>query len=162
MQLAKDETVVKEWVYGKSKQGREITTAKLTLTTERLISLSESKNKKLSSEIPLGSIRGLSFSTAAASNVVPILKIVLGIFLSFAIIGIPLLINGVRSLNRAAFAMDVSIAGTPEFVAGADTGNRKMSRHKLRVKVYKDAIDEISDSIGAAILERKTAKEGAL
>ena len=158
MTLAQNETVIKQWDYAKSKQGRERTQLSLTLTNRRLISTTESQMNNSKTEIPLESIKGLNFSVCKVSNIIPILSIIFGILNLIIIIGVFFIIWGVRRLNRGAFYMSVSISGVDRVFAGADTGLRKGNKHRLTVKVDRDNAQDIADTIGATIMDMQGEK----
>lgn len=127
MKLTDNETIVKQWTYAKGKEGRDKISSALTLTARRLISAKRGKRKLSQSEIPLKSIKGVRFGVERQASGKAILMIVLGVFTLIAVVGIALIVLGIKRMNLGAFEMSVSVEGAPELL-GAVASDKKTKK----------------------------------
>ena len=139
MVLAKDETIVKEWEYAKSRTAMGFlekveTKSTLTVTNKRLISTSKSDRKVEQQEIPIQSIKSISCSHEIPSILSVIIFITLGVLalilalvlqnsdemedgalilvaLVLAVLGVCFIIAGIKRLNQGIFKMVITTTG---------------------------------------------------
>lgn len=177
MNLAKNEKVIREWDYADSKQGNLKTSSKLVVTNKRIISENADQYTTDRKEIPVAAVQSISTSNLHNSNLRAIVMIVGGILIAltgiilasqnegvgsmmvpFLILGVILAIIGVGLLNRGAFTLLIytsameaeSLAmavGKTNALAVAKKGG------KLKVKISRDVVDEMLDTIGALIID---------
>lgn len=186
MVLAKDETIVKEWEYAKSRTAMGFldkveTKSTLTVTNKRLISTAKSERKVEKKEIPLESIKSVSYSHEVPSKLSAIISIALGIItiilgillmnsdemedallgmvgLAIIVIGVVLIIRGIKRLNQGIFTMVITTFGREgeALEIGAARLFKKLAKGgKLKVQINNDIIDEIVDTLGAIIIDNK-------
>ena len=160
MLLAKDEVVIKNWDYAHSKQKRIQTTASLTVTNKRIVYTCENQQRIDRQEIPLKEVKTIASEKRIAPNFWPIVKIIFGGLLSLVLIGIPLLLSGIRSLNQGSFTIEITTYGqegsSMDLSASKMLSNKK-NRGRLKVSINREVVQEIVDTIGAIVLDNKEA-----
>jgi len=164
MTLANNETLIKEWNYATSKAGglfnKVETKAKIEVTSRRLIYTASNEKAIDRQEIPLKEINGLSFKQTSKGNLGAILKIVFGALFSIVLIGIPLLILGIKELNQGSFEMVVTTRGasTTALAIGVSKilGAAK-SKSNVEVKINKAIVTDVIETLGAVITENTEA-----
>jgi hypothetical protein len=160
MLLAKDEVVIKNWDYAHAKQKRIKTTASLTVTNKRIVYTLENQERIDRQEVPLQDVKTIACEKRTASNFWPIVMIVFGALLSIVIVGIPLLIKGIRSLNQGSFQLEITtygVEGSSLDISASKVLFRKKNRGRLSVSINREAAQEIVDTIGAIIIDNKAA-----
>ena len=160
MLLAKDEVVIKQWDYAHAKQKRIQTTASLTLTNKRIVYTCENQQRIDRQEIPLSEVKTIASEKRVASNFWPIVKIIFGGLFSLVLIGIPLLLDGIKSLNQGSFTIEITTygqEGSSMDLSASKMLTRKKNRGTLKVSINREVVQEIVDSIGAIIIDNKAA-----
>ena len=160
MLLAKDEVVIKNWDYAHAKQKRIKTTASLTVTNKRIVYTLENQERIDRQEVPLCDVKTIACEKRTASNFWPIVMIIFGALLSIVIVGIPLLINGIRSLNQGSFQLEITtygLEGSSLDISASKVLFRTKNRGRLSVSIDRNAAQEIVDTIGAIIIDNKAA-----
>ncbi len=160
IQLAQNERLIKSWDYSKSKQRRDKSVANLSVTDKRIITSLISKNTTEVSEIPLNSVKAINCTRDKRPNIWAILEILLGIATLIVIVGILLIVDGVKRLNQGNFVLEIITYGDEGSSLLLGATKKKSSRRnkgKLKVTLNHKAIDEIASSIGAIILENKAS-----
>ena len=164
MVLANNETLIKEWNYASSKAGglfnKVETKAKIEVTSRRLIYTASNKNATDRQEVPLKEINGLSFKQTSKGNIGAIIKIVFGILFAVVIVGIPLLIMGIKELNQGSFEMEVTTRG--QSTSALTVGVSKIlkaakSKGNVKININKDIVGEIIETLGSVIVENTEA-----
>ncbi len=160
MLLAKNEKLIKNWDYARSKQGNVKTSASLTLTSKRIIYSSKSKNETIRDEIPLDSVKGVSFNKNFQSNFSAILMIAFGIFTCITLIGIPvgifLIVIGLKLKDQGSFIMQINTKGqegTPMCFGASHIYKIKNNKAKLKVTLDREEIDDIIETFGAIVID---------
>lgn len=160
MLLAKDEVIIKNWDYAHAKQKRIKTTASLTVTNKRIVYTCENQQRIDRQEIPLQEVKTIACEKRIAPNFWPIVKIIFGGLLSLVLIGIPLLLSGIRSLNQGSFTLEITTygqEGSSMDLSASKMLFRKKNRGTLKVSIDRAIVQEIVDSIGAIIIDNKVA-----
>jgi hypothetical protein len=160
MLLAKDEVIIKNWDYAHAKQKRIKTTASLTVTNKRIVYTCENQQRIDRQEIPLQEVKTIACEKRIAPNFWPIVKIIFGGLLSIVLIGIPLLLSGIRSLNQGSFTLEITTygqEGSSMDLRASKMLFRKKNRGTLKVSIDRTIVQEIVDSIGAIIIDNKAA-----
>lgn len=160
MLLAKDEVIIKNWDYAHAKQKRIKTTASLTVTNKRIVYTCENQQRIDRQEIPLQEVKTIACEKRIAPNFWPIVKIIFGGLLSIVLIGIPLLLSGIRSLNQGSFTLEITTygqEGSSMDLRASKMLFRKKNRGTLKVSIDRAIVQEIVDSIGAIIIDNKAA-----
>lgn len=161
MLLAQNEKIIKEWTYGKVEKGsglgKKVSEYQLIVTNKRLVSSIVSKGAQSIDQIKIEDIENVQLSSFAKSNFGAIVKIIFGILLLFFIVGIPLLIRGIKELKQGSFNM-VVYTNKEMYEAFYVTMYRiirkkKSKNKKLKVLVDKNVAYEIVDSLGAIIMD---------
>lgn len=188
MILAKDEVIVNEWEYATSKTKKIKTKHVLVVTNKRIVSTVESPRKITQREIPVSSVQNVSVTHETPSKVRPVLSILFGILFMiagvgalvlsfgqmenaivkysmlgggvfFAILGLIMMIVGIRHLNQGSFMLELSTNMVPEYEL-MSVGFEKMfgsRRVSGAVKLYIDnsVARDIIDTLGAIIIDNK-------
>ena len=160
MFLAKDEVVIKNWDYAHAKQKRISTTASLTVTNKRIVYTCENQERIDRQEIPLSEVKTIACQKRTAPNFWPIVMIVFGAIFSLVLIGIPLLLKGIRSLNQGSFMIEITTygaEGSSMDLSASKTVMKRKNRGRLKVSIDRNAVQEIVDTIGALIIDNKAA-----
>ena len=175
MVLAKDETLVKEWEYGKSSTSKFFgveTSYSLAVTDKRIIASSKSCRKNSREEIALSDVKGISATHSTPSKLAAIIQIAIGaLYLLFCIIyltkedlgvlGIILMpvaviaiILGVLKLNQGSITLSIITDGpkTVSLSFGLAKMFRRFSSGTLRVKINNKVAEEIVETIGSLLL----------
>lgn len=178
MKLANGESIVKEWNYASSKVGANSSTANLTITNKRIVHSIDGTFSTDREEIPLSSVKSVSFSHAKTSVIGAIVMIILGCLLAiigivaaansgegvilvpFLIIGIILVIVGIASLGNGIFMLNVITTGVEN--VSLSLGAVKLSKRfkinqKARIKINHDVVKDIIDSFGTIIINLQNA-----
>lgn len=177
MVLAKDETLVKEWEYGKSSSGKffkEETSYSLTVTDKRIVAASKSSRKNSREEISLSDVKGVSATHSTPSQLAAIIQIASGIALFilsivFLVIqdadlsglGILMLpfafiffISGMNNLNQGSITLSITTNG-PKTVAlslGFTKLFRNFSKKIMKLTINNEVAEEIVETIGSLLL----------
>lgn len=188
MVLAKDEVVVKDWEYAKSivKSGRKVveTVKTLTVTNKRIIAGSKNPTRTNYEEVPLSAVKNVSVSHYQPSKLSAILMIVFGVLLIvagvlfataipsegnptgivfmiiFAIVGLILIVKGIKNLNQGVFTLVLTTAGVQSELMSLGffrvfRNGKKVKTETVKVKIDNTVAKEIVETIGAIILENK-------
>lgn len=181
MKLAQNEKILKEVCYATSKQGvlsRSATEHWIVITNKRVIGLTKNKNAQLvgtntassSQEFAIEGMKGVKSCLSIKSNFWPILQIIVSIPLCFGLIGIPLLIKGVKKLNQYSLSLEFLYDGYISSALRIKTQRvfiRKKANLDIAIfdmqlssaKINKDAVTEIVNEIGAVIIDNQQEKE---
>lgn len=189
MILAKDEVIVNEWEYATSRTKKIKTKHVLVVTNKRIVSTVESPRKITQREIPVSSVQNVSVTHETPSRVRPILSIIFGILFMiagvgalvlsfgemaqnpvvtysmlgggvfFLVLGLIMMIVGIRHLNQGSFMLELSTNMVPEYEL-MSVGFEKMfgsRRVSGAVKLYIDnsVAKDIIDTLGAIIIDNK-------
>ncbi len=174
MVLAKDETLVKEWEYGRSKSGKlgKETSYTLAVTNKRIVASSKSCRKNGREEITLSDVKGVSATHSTPSKLAAIIQIAIGAlylllyFVCFLYrevwgnilfpIAIVFIVFGIIKLNSSEGSIHVSIITDGPKTVFLSFGLTKMFRRFsggiLRVKINNEAAEEIVETIGSLLL----------
>ena len=105
-------------------------------------------------------VKTIASEKRIAPNFWPIVKIIFGGLLSLVLIGIPLLLSGIRSLNQGSFTIEITTYGqegsSMDLSASKMLSNKK-NRGRLKVSINREVVQEIVDTIGAIVLDNKEA-----
>ena len=157
MVLAKEETVVKEWEYGKTKSGwfGAETKCSLTVTNKRVIAASTSSRKTSRDEIALKDIQGISVSQETPSQSAAIALIIIGVILMSCIIGIPLFIIGIKMLlNQGSISLSIVTRGVHSTALSLGLVKRfkLFSKKVTKMKVNNQVAQDMAETIGALVI----------
>ncbi len=158
MILAKNEVLVKNWNYACSKQGMTKTSTELTVTNKRIIYTRESNIETTRNEILVDNVKGINFYKNFSNKLTAILYTIFGAFLSIIIVGIPLLVKGLRLLSQGGFVLEITTKGQEgsTMLIGASNIVKPIKRKgKLKVKIDKNEINDIIETLGAIIIENQ-------
>ena len=160
MILAKNETLIKEWKYGSKKQKRVVTESTLTITDKRIITETANKNYIARTEIPVNCVKSVSASHKTASKLPAYLLIGFGIPLCLVIVGIFMIVAGVKRLKAGEFELCLTtegLEGEPLEIGFKNLFASKKKRKAPKVKVSIDnaICHEIVETIGSIIIENK-------
>lgn len=157
MKLANGEVIVKDWDYAQSKSAGVKTTANLMVTNKRVVYTAESKRGVSREEIPIDSVKMLNLGSSKQETGLAVVYIVLGLLFTMTIIGIPLLVAGIRMLIQASFNIEIVTKGVEG--TSLDVGVVKMfgkkKKPRIKVKINKKACLNIVEEFGAAFTEAK-------
>ena len=189
MILAKDEVIVNEWEYATSQTKKVKTKHCLVVTNKRIVSTVESPRKLTQREIPVNSVQNVSVTHETPSKVGAVLSIIFGILfmiigamslvLSFGatnqtpiikyvmlgvgavllILGLIMMVLGIRNLNQGMFLLELSTNNLPEYElmsVGFDKifGSRRVSS-SVKLHIDNAVAKEIIDTLGAIIIDNK-------
>lgn len=176
MKLAQGEQILKEWNYASSRQKGEKKSASLIVTNKRIVSDVSGNLETSRQEIPLDSVKSLYMKNRTPSKAQPVFLIVFGVILiilgiglmskigSIALLGaagIPgalLIVIGIILLSRIAFTLTITtngVEGDPMEIGASSFSKSKKKAGKIKVKVDKDVVGDIFESLGAVILTYK-------
>ncbi len=164
MILAKNETLIKEWKYGSKKQKKVVTESTLVITNKRIVSETSNPNYISRNEIPVSCVKSVSGSHKTASKLPAYLLIGFGIPLCIVIIGIFMIIAGVRRLKAGEFELCLTtegVEGEPLEVGYANALSSIFKRKKakkapkIKVSIDNKICHEIVETIGTIIIENK-------
>lgn len=176
MALAQNEVVIKSWDYAQAKQKGKKTTEKLEITNKRVIHTVEGKNDLSRDEIPLSSIKSVSYSDTIISNKLALCFILLGVLLAIVgiivlvatefeqfpaaliciVLGIILLVLGIKLWGQCAFSMTIYTDGIMPFNYGASKILKTAKKAgKVKIKIDVEAVKDIVDTFGAILIENK-------
>lgn len=157
MKLATGEVIVKDWDYALSKSAGVKTIANLMVTNKRVVYTAESKRGVSREEIPIDSVKMLNLGSSKQETGLAIVYIILGLLFTMTIIGIPLLVAGIRMLIQASFNIEIVTKGVEG--TSLDVGVAKMfgkkKKPRIKVKINKKACLNIVEEFGAAFIEAK-------
>lgn len=157
MKLANGEVIVKDWDYAQSKSAGVKTTANLMVTNKRVVYTAESKRGVSREEIPIDSVKMLNLGSSKQETGLAIVYVILGLLFTMTIIGIPLLVLGIRMLIQASFNIEIVTKGVEG--TSLDVGVVKMfgkkKKPRIKVKINKKACLNIVEEFGAAFTEAK-------
>lgn len=166
LKCAQNETIIKSWDYANTKQGPEHKVYNLTVTNKRLVSTAQSATSMEKREIYLDDVKNLECTYARNSMFGAIVLFVLAALVLIATIAAkiwPLLILsvifvliGVALLSQRSFTLSIACYGGES--DGIELGASSLSKikkgaGKLKVKVNKEAAEEIVSDLGAIILD---------
>ena len=160
LKCAKNETLVKSWDYAHEKKGFEHKNYNLTVTDKRIIASSESHKSIDRREIYLDDVKTLEYSFEKNGLFWAILLLILGIFTSIMVVGIFLIIKAVHMIREKSFVLTITTNGFESdglHVGASSLHKITKGRGKLKVKVNKDAANEIIEELGAIVLDKKAA-----
>ncbi len=175
MVLAKDETLIKEWEYGKSSEwkffGAE-TKYSLAVTDKRIVASSKSRKKNSREEISVKDVKGVSVAHNIPSILSAIILMSIGVlYLLFCIIyltyedlgvfgilmmpvAVILIIWGITRLNQGSITISIITDG-PKSVSlalGLAKMTRRISGGGFRVKIDNQVAEEIVETLGTLII----------
>ncbi len=181
MVLAKDEEVVKEWVYATSTLRLVETKHSLTVTNKRIIAKSDSSRKKECNEIALADVKSISGVHETPSKIWAIILMVLGglfvlvplcikLFdddtdlsaaqmILFWVVGAFLLYCGYKKLKQGLFTLIIrtkGMEGTPFSLTAFQMMRAFSIFHlfsRVKVEVKHEIADEILDTIGMLTMQ---------
>ena len=157
MKLATGEVIVKDWDYAQTKSAGVKTVANLMVTNKRIVYTAESKRGISREEIPLDSVKMIYFGSSKQETAMAVFYIVFGAIFAMTIIGIPLLILGIRMLVEASFNIEIVTKGVEG--TSLDVGVVKMfgkkKKPRIKVKINKKACLNIVEEFGAAFIQAK-------
>jgi hypothetical protein len=157
MKLATGEVIVKDWDYAQSKSAGVKTIANLMVTNKRIVYTAESKRGVSREEIPIDSVKMLNFGSSKQETGLAIFYIIFGVIFAMTLIGIPLLITGIRMLIQASFSIEIvtkGVEGTSLNVGVVKMFGKK-KKPRIKVKINKKACLNIVEEFGAAFIEAK-------
>ena len=164
MKLASNEKMLKRWTYAATKTGRERSESTLTVTDKRIICDETSKRKVTRDEIPISEVKSLAFQKETGTGW---LLIVFGLLTVIIVIGIFLVIAGIRKLLSGSFSFVISTYGEEGVpvemgvvsVRKRGIFSRLFGGHgkKMKVKIDRDAAEDIIDTLGAIVVECRAA-----
>ena len=157
MKLANGEVIVKDWDYAQSKSAGVKTTANLMVTNKRVVYTAESKRGVSREEIPIDSVKMLNLGSSKQETGLAVVYVVLGLLFTMTIIGIPLLVAGIRMLIQASFNIEIvtkGVEGTSLDVGVVKVFGKK-KKPRIKVKINKKACLNIVEEFGAAFTEAK-------
>ncbi len=171
LKLAKDEKIVKSWDYAISGSGfsaRKKIKSNLTLTNMRIIATQYNDVSLDRKEIPIKAVKNVQGSFQKNRSFWAYVKLILGIPLCIAIIGIFMIISAVKTLKGASLDLSLTtegFEGSSLYLGAAGAMENKgffgrlFSAFKptVRVNVDKTIAKEILDEIGATIISVKNA-----
>ena len=157
MKLATGEVIVKDWDYALSKSAGVKTIANLMVTNKRVVYTAESKRGVSREEIPIDSVKMLNLGSSKQETGLAIVYVILGLLFTMTIVGIPLLVAGIRMLIQASFNIEIVTKGVEG--TSLDVGVVKMfgkkKKPRIKVKINKKACLNIVEEFGAAFVEAK-------
>lgn len=179
MKLANNEQVINDWEYSSAKAKKSWfrkskTSSSLILTNRRLIHQINSKHVHERTDINLGDIVSVDYRHSKLANFWAVLQLIIGIPLCLAIIGIFIVKDARRRLNRGEFILSITTAGN----SSLSVGSRRTAKQEgllisiiklpfrllgtilgirsgvknFEVQINHKAVDEIMDNLGAAML----------
>jgi hypothetical protein len=158
MKLAAGEVIVKDWDYAQSKSAGVKTIANLMVTNKRIVYTAESKRGVSREEIPMDSVKMLNLGSSKEETGLAIFYIIFGAIFALTVIGIPLLVIGIRMLIQASFNIEIvtkGVEGTSLDVGVAKILGKK-KKPRIKVKINKKACLNIVEEFGAAVMEAKS------
>jgi hypothetical protein len=158
MKLAAGEVIVKDWDYAQSKSAGVKTIANLMVTNKRIVYTAESKRGVSREEIPMDSVKMLNLGSSKEETGLAIFYIIFGSIFALTVIGIPLLVIGIRMLIQASFNIEIvtkGVEGTSLDVGVAKILGKK-KKPRIKVKINKKACLNIVEEFGAAVMEAKS------
>ena len=158
--MANDEHVVKNWKYGKVKSGIQKTSAEIIFTNKRIISVSESKSQRDIDEVPLDTVNTISFHKSGCTPLakfLSILEIIIGVPFSVIVVGVFMILDGVRRIKSGEFSLDITTRGMPDPAISIGLQRGKLQKKTDRIKVWidKSVVDEIGNELGALYLNNR-------
>ena len=157
LKLANGEVIVKDWDYARSKAAGVKTNANLMVTNKRIVYTAESKRGISREEIPIESVKMLNFGSTKEETKLAILYIIFGVAFAVTLIGLPLIVLGIRMLIQASFNIEIVTKGVEG--TSLDVGVVKMfgkkKKPRIKVKINKKACLNIVEEFGAAFIEAK-------
>jgi hypothetical protein len=158
LKLATGEVIVKEWDYAQAKSAGEKTVANLAVTNKRIIYTAESKRGISREEIPLDSVKMVYFGSTKEQTGMAIFYIIFGAIFAVTIIGLPLLILGIRMLIQASFNIEIVTKGREgtSLYVGVVKMFGKKKKPRIKVKINKKACVNIVEEFGAAMMEARS------
>lgn len=157
LKCAENESVIKSWDYATRKQGSDRRSYNLTVTNKRIVATTDGNRVVAKKEIYLKDVKTLDFSFARKGTFLATLLIIFGIILAVAIIGIFMIVKGVRILKERSFTLTITTQGAENLgmLLGASSLMASISRARVKIKVDKNAAHEIIDELGKIVLEQK-------
>ena len=176
MFLSKDEKIVSEWEYAKSKSSKDVITHTLTVTNKRIVSTVQSSKELIQREIPISSVENVSFLHYKPSIFLGVLLIVLGVLIMVVgaflpklfivepyfliielVVGLAIIIFGITRLKKSSFVVSLSANTSQEqSLMSLGVENKKAikaANKTYNFKVNDDIANEIIDSLGAIIAQ---------
>lgn len=174
MKLAQDEQILKSWNYSSIRQKGEKKEASLIVTNKRIVSDISGNRECSRHEIPIGSVKSISMKHAFPSKWAPILLIIFGIIMFIAVIvvqamviagGAPIMwvalvpavifiVVGIILLSKNSFMLIITTSGVEGDALLIGVSNflrRKRSGGKMKLKVNRDVVRDIYDSLGSIV-----------
>ncbi len=158
MKLATGEVIVKDWDYAQTKSAGVKTVSNLTVTNKRIVYTAESKRGLSREEIPLDSVKMVYFGSTKQQTGTAIFYIIFGAIFAMTLVGIPLLVLGIRMLIQASFNIEIvtkGVEGTSLDIGIAKIFGKK-KKPRIKVKINKAACVNIVEEFGAAFMEAKS------
>ncbi len=158
MKLAAGEVIVKDWDYAQSKSAGVKTIANLMVTNKRIVYTAESKRGVSREEIPMDSVKMLNLGSSKQETGLAIFYIIFGAIFAMSLIGIPLLVIGIRMLIQASFNIEIVTKGVEgtSLDVGIEKILGKKKKPRIKVKINKKACLNIVEEFGAAVMEAKS------
>ena len=158
LKLATGEVIVKDWDYAQTKSAGEKTIANLAVTNKRIVYTAESKRGISREEIPLDSVKMVYFGSTKQQTGMAVFYIVFGAIFAATIVGIPLLVLGIRMLIQASFNIEIVTKGVEG--TSLDVGVVKLlgkkKKPRIKVKINKSACVNIVEEFGAALMNARS------
>ena len=123
-----------------------------------MVKTAESKRGVSREEIPMDSVKMLNLGSSKQETGLAIFYIIFGAIFAMSLIGIPLLIIGIRMLIQASFNIEIvtkGVEGTSLSVGVAKILGKK-KKPRIKVKINKKACLNIVEELGAAVMEAKS------
>ena len=123
-----------------------------------MVKTAESKRGVSREEIPMDSVKMLYLGRSKQETGLAIFYIIFGAIFAMSLIGIPLLIIGIRMLIQASFNIEIvtkGVEGTSLSVGVAKILGKK-KKPRIKVKINKKACLNIVEEFGAAVMEAKS------
>lgn len=123
-----------------------------------MVKTAESKRGVSREEIPMDSVKMLNLGSSKQETGLAIFYIIFGAIFAMSLIGIPLLIIGIRMLIQASFNIEIvtkGVEGTSLSVGVAKILGKK-KKPRIKVKINKKACLNIVEEFGAAVMEAKS------
>lgn len=162
---AESEQVYKSWDYAKTK-GLIFTKGlyNLTVTDKKVITVTKTKLNTTRTEIMKNEISGVSVSNGKGSLLPAIFLLLRGLivticsvmFIPLLAIGLPLMILGIIAIicRRASISVTLYIKSHAEEFLSANSIKSRRRAKRLRVKIDRNAADEIANELSSYLLTR--------
>ncbi len=180
MKLAKEETLIKEWEYAETTVKGQKSISKLTVTNKRIVADTEGRGMVDRQEIPMSAVKGVHCRHKTPSIIPAIILIAIGVIVAIMgfkscdekdgeimllfglIVGALFVFKGIDLLNRSAFMLEITTYGAEGHslylrALSILQIQRKRKIGKLKIRVNKEVVMDIIETLGAIIAENQKA-----